>query len=463
MSAAPAQAQKPPAKKPPAAAKKPAAKKPAAAAPKASAKKPSAPADAPIALELPIQRAKLDNGLRVVMSVDRNAPTVSVAIAYDVGARDEPQGRSGVAHLVEQLMFEGSKNVSAGDHRRLIEARGGALEAETTPDSTRFVMTLPAGDLALGLWLEADRMRSLTLAEDAFVRRRRLTLEELRGQVTSAPRAAARSKLEELVYQGYWPYAHPVLGLPADLEKADAAWARDLFALYGPDRAVLTLAGDFEPKAAMELVLRYFGGIAARGAAPLKDAPLPEQTSQRTAVVQHQAALAPELLYGWPVPPIRHADYHALTVAAAVLGGGEGSRLHQLLALEKAMAQDVRATVEGRRGPGVFVIDARLLDGAKVPEVQKLIEAELQALTKRGPSDAELARARQLVQARWVAGLQPSGARALRLAELELTLGDARQLPDELARFAAVTREDVQRVARDHLTPTRRSVVEVHR
>ena len=124
VSAAPAQAQKPPAKKPPAAAKKPAAKKPAAAAPKASAKKPSAPADAPIALELPIQRAKLDNGLRVVMSVDRNAPTVSVAIAYDVGARDEPQGRSGVARLVEQLMFEGSKNVSAGDHRRLIEARG---------------------------------------------------------------------------------------------------------------------------------------------------------------------------------------------------------------------------------------------------------------------------------------------------------------------------------------------------
>lgn len=462
VSAAPAQAQKPPAKKPAATAPKAGAKK-SAAAPKASAKKPAAPADAPIAVELPIQRAKLDNGLRVVMSVDRGAPTVSVALAYDVGARDEPQGRSGVARLVEGLMFEGSKNVSAGDHRRLIEARGGTLEAETTPDSTRFAATLPAGDLALALWLEADRMRSLTLADDAFVRRRRLALEELRGQVASAPRAAARNKLEELVYQGYWPYAHPVLGAPADLEKAEAAWARDLFALYGPDRAVLTLVGDFEPKAAMELVLRHFGGIAARGAGPSKDAPLPEQTSQRTAVVQHKAALSPELLYGWPVPPIRHADHHALAVTAAVLGGGEGSRLYQLLALEKGVARDVRAAVDARRGPGVLAIDARLLEDAKLPAVRKLIEDEIQALTKRGPTDAELARARQLVQATWVAGLRGSGARALRLAELELALGDAGQLPDELARFAAVTSEDVQRVARDHLTPTRRSVVEVHR
>ncbi|EYF06811.1 M16 family metallopeptidase [Chondromyces apiculatus] len=412
-------------------------------------------------LKLPVQRERLDNGLRVVMSVDHSAPTVAVAITYDVGSADEPQGKGGMAWLAAQMMFEGSKNVAAGEHRRLVAARGGQSAARVSADLSSFVSVLPAGDLELALWLEADRMRALKVSEASFAEQRRAAVAALGAPDAPGGSAALRSRLGELVFEGYAPYAHPARGTAAALESAEIGWVREIVALYGPERAVLSVVGDVEPAQVMALVRRHFAGIAAHPAVVRREAVLPEQTGQRTAVPKDGSGRLPALIQGWAVPPMRHADYPALTVAAEVLGGGEGARLHRLLVLERGMAREARAGVEARRGPGLLAIEVGLLGAEKVAEAEKTIGAEIQALATRGPGEVDLARAKTRACAEELLEMQPSEARAVRLGEAELLLGDAGQLGERCTRLGAVSREDVQRVVRAYLTPARSSVVEV--
>ncbi|WP_437998118.1 pitrilysin family protein [Sorangium sp. So ce185] len=463
---APAAAAKPASKPAPIAATPPAGKPAPARPPRVAAASPKGaaapPSDAPIELAIPVERATLQNGLRVVMSPDKSSPTVAVAVTYDAGSRDEPNGRSGVARLVMGLMARGSRNVAAGEHLRLVAERGGELHAETEVDRTTYAETLPANELALALWLEADRMRSLDLSAQAFEAQRR-DAQERRGAILGAAYGQGGIRLRELVFQGYWPHEHPALGDADDLAGAELSWARDFHAAYyGPNRAVLAIAGGFDPGEAMELVRRYFDGIPAVSAAPFKDVPFPEQTSQRTGVVRDAAARAPAILYGWAVPPLGHPDHHALSLAAFVLGGGESSRLEALLVGDKAVAQSVRVAIDRHRGPDLFSIDVRLAEGARVGDVEKLIEGEIRTLATAGPPATELSRARRQLQSAFVSGLAGASARARALAEHELLFGDASRLNGELARYFAVTREDVQRAARDHLGPTRRTIVETY-
>ncbi|WP_437926965.1 pitrilysin family protein [Sorangium sp. So ce291] len=420
------------------------------------------PAEAPLELALPVERVTLQNGLRVVMSPDRSSPTVAVAVTYDAGSRDEPSGRSGVARLVAGMMARGSRNVPAGEHLRLVTERGGELADDAGVDRTTYAEALPANELALALWLEADRMKALDLSAQAFEAQRR-EAQERRGAVLGAAYGQGAIRLQALVFQGYWPHEHPALGEADDLAGAEVSWARDFHAAhYGPNRAVLTLAGGFDPGEAMALVHRYFDDIPAVAAAPFKDVPFPEQTSQRTAVVRDSAARAPAILYGWAVPPRSHPDHHALALAAVLLGRGESSRLEALLVGDKAVARSVRVALGGHRGPDLFSIDVRLAEGARVGDVEKLVEGEIRTLATSGPSPAELTKARRLLQSAFVSGLADAGARARALGEHELLFGDAAHLNGELARYFAVTREDVQRVARDHLGPTRRTIVETY-
>jgi zinc protease len=187
-----------------------------------------------------------------------------------------------------------------------------------------------------------------------------------------------------------------------------------------------------------------------------------EQTSQRTAVVRDSRAHAPAILYGWAVPPRGKPEHDALRVAAIVLGQGESSRLHRLLVRDRATARSVRASTDGRRGAALLSIDARLTEDARVGDVEKLIEGEIEALSTTGPSPAELARAQRLAQASSVAGIEGRGARAKALGEHEIFFGDAAHLNGEPSRYLAVTREDVQRAVKAHLGPTRRTIVETY-
>ncbi|HZF52447.1 MAG TPA: pitrilysin family protein [Polyangiaceae bacterium] len=432
-------------------------------APNAGAGGGDAKAAGSLEVNLAVQRVTLENGLRVVLNVDRSSPTVAVAVTYDVGSRDEAKGRSGFAHLFEHLMFHGTRNLPKGEIERLVLGRGGFLSAVVYQDYTNYFMALPANELALALWSEADRMRSLVVTAEAFEAERRVVQEELRLRVSNAAFGLSPIRLEELVYQGFFPYQHPSIGSMDDLNAASLDEVKSFYDRhYGPNTAVLSISGDIEADEAMDLVHRYFDRVPRIEAAPPTALELPEQTNQRTAVLKDEHAATPGVLYGWAAPPASHADRYALELAAILLGEGQSSKLHDGLVRAKPLARSASASLDVRRGPSLFAIDVKLSEGARMGDVEKFIEAEIKALGARGPTEAELQKARRMAQARFVLGLQWNRDRAIALGKAELFHGDARRINTELARYSAVTKEDIAAAVTKHLAPTRRTIVETY-
>ena len=282
-------------------------------------------------LHFDVKRAKLDNGLRVVMLVDHTSPTVAVDVVYDVGSRNEERGRTGFAHLFEHMMFQGSANVPRGEHFKLVTSHGGQLNGTTSADRTNYFEMLPSSELALGLWLEADRMKSLDITQENFENQRSVVKEEYRMRVENAAYVPASLRLEELVFQGYWPYEHPSIGTMRDLDGAQLDWVRAFHdAYYAPNNAVLSIAGDFDESRgarAREALLRRRAAAAERPA--LRAAALAGADAPRSAVVEDSHARLPALLSGWVIPPSDQPDHYALDLAAMLLGDGESSRLHR--------------------------------------------------------------------------------------------------------------------------------------
>lgn len=415
------------------------------------------------ALQLDVKRTRLGNGLRVVMLVDHTTPTVAIDVLYDVGSRNEERGRSGFAHLFEHMMFQGSRNVARGEHARLVSAHGGQLDAMTSPDHTTYFDLLPSSELSLGLWLEADRMKSLDVSKASFENQRAVVKEEYRKRIENAAYAPAWLRLAELVFQGYWPYEHPGIGTMRDLDAAQLEWVRSFHdAHYAPNNAVISIAGDFDEAECLALLERHFGDARPQPNVPQYAPPaIPEQSTPRSAMLEDPRAKLPAVLSGWSIPPSHEADHYALELAAMLLGDGESSRLHRVLVRERSVAIEAGASVSGQRGPDLFEIDVKLASGARVDQVTKLVEAQLTELARGGPTDEEMKKLKNRMRARFLFGLQSNLARASRLAELELHRGDASAINRELEKYLAVTKDDLKRVVAKYLTNARRSTVEV--
>ncbi len=437
---------------------------PAAAQPAERATpKPPAPAPAPAQLSFEVQRATLDNGLRVVLNVDHTSPTIAVAVNYDVGARNEDRGRSGFAHLFEHMMFEGSANVQKGEHFKLVSGHGGTLNGTTSSDRTNYFEMLPSNELPLALWLEADRMKSLDVSAENFENQRKVVQEEYRMRVSNVAYAPAQIRLEELVFQGYWPYEHDAIGSMQDLDNAQLEWVRAFHdSHYAPNLAVLSISGDFDGDEAMQLVHRFFD-TAKKQEKPIKydPPPMPEQASVRIATLEDSHAKTPAFFYGWGIPQNREADHYALELASAILTDGESSRLHQKLVRDKALAQEVSGWTNDQRGPDLFGLEIKLAEGARLVDAEKATDVAIDALAKDGPTDAEMTKVRNRTEASFLFGLQSNLQRANKLGQYELFYGDARLLSSEPANYFAVTKEDIKRVVAKYIVPGRRSLVEV--
>ena len=415
-------------------------------------------------LDWPIERVTLDNGLRVVMAPDSTSPTVAVAVTYDVGSRNEEPGRSGFAHLFEHMMFQGSANVAKGEHFKLIVARGGTVNGTTSTDRTNYFQVLPSSELALALWLEADRIKSLDVSVENFENQRRVVQEEYRMRVANAAYAPAQLRLYELAYEGYWPYSHPPIGTMKDLDDARIEWVRAFHdSYYAPNTAVLSIAGDFDPAEALELVRRYFGSAKRQeNPIPFESAPFTGPDGPRKDVLVDQHAKTPAFYYGWVIPKAREPENYALQLAARILADGDSSRLHRLLVRDRGLATQVHAGTGQRRGPDLFTIFVKLTENANLAEVQALVDAEIRALAEVGPTEAEMRKAWNRTEAAYLFGLQSNLSRATRLGEYELFFGDARLLLEEPVRYASVTANDVRLAVKKWLVPERRALVEAH-
>ncbi len=422
---------------------------------------PGKPADIP-QLHVDVQRSTLPNGLRIVLSVDHTSPTVAVDVMYDVGARNEERGHSGFAHLFEHLMFQGSTNVAKGEHMKLVSGHGGTLNANTSSDRTNYFDLLPSSELPLGMWLEADRMKSLDVSQANLDNQRLVVEEEYRMRILNAAYAPAGIRLEELVFQGYWPYEHSTIGSMADLEAAQLDWVKAFHAAYyAPNEAVLVIAGDFDPAVALDRARAYFGDAKPVPVPAYSPAPMPEQTAPRQDVVEDAHARFPAVLYGWPIPAAHTPDHYALEVAADVLAGGESSRLYKTLVHDKAIAIDVDAETEGHRGPDAFEMSSKVSGQGTVADVEKVMADAIASLAKTPPTDEEMTKVRNSQASHFLFGLESNYARAAQLAMFETYWGDAGLLNTELDRYLGVTKEDVSRVVAKYLVASRRSRVEV--
>jgi predicted Zn-dependent peptidase len=402
---------------------------------------------------------KLANGLRVIIARDGSAPVFSVAVNYNVGSRDERRGRTGFAHLFEHMMFKGSANVGAFEHPLLVFNNGGNMNGTTNKDRTLYYETLPANQLDLALFLEADRMRSLDITRENLDNQRNAVQEERRLGVDNQPYGKTGEALDELAYDSF-AYEHSVIGSMQDL---DAASVDDVAAFfktyYAPNNAVLAIVGDVDPKEALAKARKYFESIPSQPAPPAVDLTEPPQTAERRLVLEDPLARLPRLDMAYKVPASLTPDDDALGVLSTILAGGRSSRLYETVVRQRQLSPGLSAGKGESRGPGLLRVIATLSPGQDMTALQSVIDAEIEKVKTGTIADWEMEKARSSARRGLVASLQSSLQRAILLSQYAMFYNDPGLINTRADRIAAVTAADVQRVARRYLTPENRTVV----
>ncbi|MHB1989001.1 MAG: M16 family metallopeptidase [Acidimicrobiales bacterium] len=420
--------------------------------------------------KMSIERFVLANGLRVIAAPNHSSPIVGVAVVYDVGFRSEPEARTGFAHLFEHLMFQGSANVAKIEHMRLVEGAGGVFNGHTMADLTAYYQAVPAGALELALWLEADRMRTLAVTEENLANQIAVVEEEIKGNVINQPYGGFPwIVLPELAFDSY-ANAHNGYGDFAHLESSTVAMAIDFYAdYYAPSNAVLTVAGDCEPAAVLELAERHFADIPRRPTPPHGPWPEPPLQKQRSRVIEDPLAPQPAFAAGYRTPdPVTNIDQHlAYAVTASVLADGEASRLVSRLVHRDQTVTDISCQLGifgidnlFMRDPVLFQIVVHHPGTATTGELLDVVDEELNKLAEEGPSTDELERvAASTVSAYWK-GVDSVMDRAITLSSLEVIHGRAELIAELPERVVAVSNRDVARAAAD-LVSQRRAIVEI--
>jgi predicted Zn-dependent peptidase len=402
---------------------------------------------------------RLSNGLRVIVSEDHTAPTVSVAVTYNVGSADEKARRTGFAHLFEHMMFKGSENVGPGEHPALVFANGGSMNGTTNQDRTLYFDTLPANQLELALFLEGDRMRSLDINKDNLNNQRAAVQEERRLRVDNQPYGETYERIGEQAYDNP-AYKHSVIGSMDDLNAASVDDVATFFkTYYAPNNAVLSIVGDVDTKKTMALVEKYFGTIARQPQPRRPDLAEPAHTAERRSTLEDPLARLPQIDIVWLTPPAGSPDGDALDVLSWILSSGRSSRLNQTVVREKQLASSASAFNPDSRGPGLFQMSATVAPGKKVEDVEAALDEEIEKV-KSGPiADWEMDKAHNNARRQQAAAVTSSLQRAVQLAEDALFYDNPNLINTRTDRYLKVTAADVQRVAKKYLTKENRSVV----
>jgi predicted Zn-dependent peptidase len=407
----------------------------------------------------------LDNGLRVVVSEDHLAPVVAVNLWYDVGSRHEQPGRTGFAHLFEHLMFQGSAHVKRGEHFALVNAAGGTLNGTTWCDRTNYYETVPANHLATALWLEADRMGGLLDALDQpnLDNQRDVVKNEKRQTHDNQPYGTLLDHIHELCYPESHPYHHTTIGSMADLDAARLEDAREFYSTwYAPDNAVLSIVGDVETDATMDLVRTYFGGIPAKGGFPTPpDATVPIRMSAQSRRTVPDRVPVPRTLIAYRIAPFGTHEFDILQVLGVVLGGGRGSRLYKSMVLDRQLVQPDDSMVDSWPfigGAALLLADLPAREGVDIAVAEAAYHEEVARLAD-GVSEAEMERARALITGHWLHHLAKVDGRADTFSQYATLLGDAGLVEQALPNLLAVTADEVVATAADVMRPENSAVV----
>lgn len=404
-----------------------------------------------------LARRRLPNGLQVLVLPEPTVPNLAACTGWRVGSRNESEGRTGLSHLFEHLMFNGARKYGPKEFDRLLESHGGYSNAWTSKDMTAYYEVVPNDALDLVLDLELDRFSGLALSEAGFDSEREVVRNERRHAVDEYPPAELDERLHAAAFAEH-PYRWPVIGWPKDLDALTLDDARSYFAThYRPANAVVAVAGAVEAEAALDAVEETLGRLAAGEEQPAVTAVEPEQREERRLRFSREAQL-PLLAMGFHCPAARSPGLAALEVLQALLGDGESSRLHRRLVLEEELAVDVGLGFPWSLDPTLFVIEATLRDGVAPERLEERLAEVLASAATEPPGERELRKAKNGLAAYHWRQQKTNEGRADLLVRCEMLLGDAGALFELPERYEAVRAEDVARTAEALFRPENRTV-----
>jgi len=415
-------------------------------------------------MRIPVESYHLPNGLHVVLSEDHTAPIVAVNLWYHVGSANERLDRTGFAHLFEHMLFQGSANVEANEHFELVQRAGGTLNGSTWLDRTNYYETVPSHQIAMALWLEADRMGRMLpgLTQQKLDTQRDVVKNERRWSVDNQPYGTWWERLPALCFPEEHPFHHSLIGSMEHLTDASLDDVADFFrTYYTPDNAVLTVAGDFDRTETRRLIEEYYGPIS-RGAPrpPLRDMTLPPTFGDTRRTVVPDAVALPRLFVACRTPVFGSDGYYAASLAAAILGLRTGCRLEQSLVRQQRIASQASAfTYDLAKGSDLLVVDATAHPDVTPAQLEAAVLGELDLMHQHGVTDVEVQRARALIETSFVTSMQSAAERADQLSRFATYFGDATLINDQVERYGATTTAAVSALARERLGPDNRALL----
>ncbi len=413
-------------------------------------------------MRIPIETFRLDNGLFVTLSEDHTAPIVAVNLWYHVGSANERSGRTGFAHLFEHMLFQGSANVAANEHFELVQRAGGTLNGSTWLDRTNYFETLPSNQLALALWLEADRMGALlpAMTQQKLDTQRDVVKNERRWSVDNQPYGTWWERLPALAYPNTHPFHHSLIGSMEDLTAASLEDVEHFFATYyTPDNAVLSIAGDFDTVEARELVRRYFGPIPRGGGKPpLPDLSLSDRFGSWLRSTVPDEVMLPRLFLAFRSPVFGSDEYYVASLAAAVLGLGKASRLQRTLVREREIASEATSfTFDLSKGADLLVLDITGRPDVTGETIEAATADVVEAMRSDGVTREEIERAIALVETAFLTSMQSAGERADKLSMFATYFDDPSLINEQVDRYRSVTAEQVTEFARHRMDEDNRA------
>jgi zinc protease len=420
-------------------------------------------------VNIPVESYKLKNGLRVILSRDNAVPVVTVYMIYDVGSRSEEKGRTGFAHLFEHMMFEGSANAPKGTHFATVESNGGVLNGSTHPDFTDYFEVLPSNKLATALWLESDRMRSLSINDENLKNQKEAVKQERRLSFDNQPYQTAIVEVWPTLMFQNWQSSHSLIGSFEDLNNSTVADVSKFFkTYYAPDNAVLVIVGDIQNAEAKKLIETYFGDIPSQPLPKRPDLSEPAEFKSVKKVQKDALAQVPAVIIGYPGPKRRSPDYYALHMIDAILTAGDSSRFRMDLVKGKESILQYEAELgwpfaswRDFRDPEPYAMFIVHKPNFTSDQIVDQVQAEMTKLQNELVDGKELERVKTQVRAGAIKEMQGSQSRAEALAQFELAEGNAELINTELERILAVTPAQIQAAAKKYLVPEKRAILEI--
>ncbi len=405
-----------------------------------------------------VQKIVLENGLSVVLWEEPKAPVVTFQIWYKVGSRNEVNGKTGLSHVTEHMMFKGTQKYGKGEFSRIVAKNGGTENAFTGNDYTAYFESFSADRIELSLTLEADRMQNLILDEKEFQLERAVVMEERRSRTDDDPYAYLIENLYAISFLVH-PYRSPIIGWMSDLESLVNEDVRQHYArYYVPNNATIVVVGDFKSDVLLQKIKEYFGPIPRSRDVPQAVSPEPPQLGPRRSIVKREAQL-PFVFVAYHTPNYQSPDSHALTLLANILSNGKSARLYRSLVYEQEVALDSGGYYSGlTTDPELFYVYATAQKGKTTAELESALSSEIKRIQDEGITLRELEKAQNQIEAEYLMGLDSNFYRAMQLGKAETVGAGYEYVLNYTQNIRAVRLEDIQDVARKYLIEDGKSV-----